>query len=58
MAVSAGEKPTSINDLQPKMELTGVVKKVELFGAFVDVGVGSGWPSPIFHSLAPGMFAM
>jgi small subunit ribosomal protein S1 len=40
MAVSTGEKPTSINDLQPKMELTGVVKKVELFGAFVDVGVG------------------
>ena len=40
MAVNAGEKPTSINDLQPKMELTGKVKKVELFGAFVDVGVG------------------
>jgi small subunit ribosomal protein S1 len=40
MTVKAGEKPTSINDLKPKMELTGVVKKVELFGAFVDVGVG------------------
>jgi len=40
MAVTAGDKPTSINDLEPKMELTGVVKKVELFGAFVDVGVG------------------
>jgi len=40
MAVNTGEKPTSINDLQPKMELTGTVKKVELFGAFVDVGVG------------------
>jgi small subunit ribosomal protein S1 len=40
MAVNSGEKPTSINDLQPKMELTGTVKKVELFGAFVDVGVG------------------
>ncbi len=40
MAVTSGEKPTSFNDLQPKMALTGVVKKVELFGAFVDVGVG------------------
>jgi predicted RNA-binding protein with RPS1 domain len=40
MAVTAGDKPTSINDLEPKIELTGVVKKVELFGAFVDVGVG------------------
>ncbi len=39
MAVTIGEKPTSINDLKPKMALTGVVKKVELFGAFVDVGV-------------------
>ncbi len=26
--------------LKPKMELKGVVKRVELFGAFVDVGVG------------------
>ncbi|GAB4574076.1 MAG: hypothetical protein Kow0077_18820 [Anaerolineae bacterium] len=40
MAVATGEKPTSFDDLQPKMALTGVVKKVELFGAFVDVGVG------------------
>ncbi|NPV66803.1 MAG: S1 RNA-binding domain-containing protein [Anaerolineae bacterium] len=40
MAVNNGDKPTSINDLKPKMALTGVVKKVELFGAFVDVGVG------------------
>jgi ribosomal protein S1 len=40
MAVTTGEKPTSIDQLQPKMELTGKVKKVELFGAFVDVGVG------------------
>ena len=40
MTVKTGEKPTSINDLKPKMKLTGVVKKVELFGAFVDVGVG------------------
>lgn len=31
---------TSISDLKPKMELKGVVKRIELFGAFVDVGVG------------------
>ncbi len=40
MAVTVGERPTSIKDLKPKMALTGIVKKVELFGAFVDVGVG------------------
>ncbi len=32
--------PTRLEDLKPKMELTGTVKKVELFGAFIDVGVG------------------
>jgi small subunit ribosomal protein S1 len=32
--------PTHLEDLKPKMKLTGTVKKVELFGAFVDVGVG------------------
>lgn len=32
--------PTRAEDLKPKMKLTGTVKKVELFGAFVDVGVG------------------
>ncbi|MCC7451884.1 MAG: S1 RNA-binding domain-containing protein [Anaerolineae bacterium] len=31
----------SIKDLKPKMELRGKVKKVELYGAFVDVGVGT-----------------
>jgi len=31
--------PTRLEDLKPKMKLTGQVKKVELFGAFVDVGV-------------------
>jgi len=29
-----------LEDLQRKMKLTGKVKKVELFGAFIDVGVG------------------
>ena len=32
--------PTSLDDLQPKMKLTGVVKRLELYGAFLDVGVG------------------
>lgn len=31
--------PTRLEDLKPKMKLTGTVKKVELFGAFIDVGV-------------------
>ena len=30
----------SIKDLKPKMELRGKVKKIELYGAFVDIGVG------------------
>ncbi len=32
--------PTSINDLKPKMKLTGTVKRLELYGAFIDIGVG------------------
>lgn len=32
--------PKSVNDLTPKMELKGTVKRIELFGAFVDIGVG------------------
>jgi len=32
--------PLRLEDLQPKMKLTGTVKKIELFGAFVDVGAG------------------
>ncbi len=32
--------PSRLEDLKPKMKLTGTVKKIELFGAFVDVGVG------------------
>lgn len=30
----------SLQALKPKMELNGIVKRVELFGAFVDIGVG------------------
>jgi len=34
------EHPTAIDDLTPKMKLRGTVRRVALFGAFVDVGVG------------------
>jgi small subunit ribosomal protein S1 len=32
--------PTRIDDVQPGMELQGKVKRIEIYGAFVDVGVG------------------
>jgi len=32
--------PTTIQDITPKMKLKGVVKKIELYGALVDVGIG------------------
>lgn len=32
--------PTNIRQLRPKMKLQGKVTRVELFGAFVDIGVG------------------
>lgn len=32
--------PTSLGELVPKMELKGTVKRIELYGAFVDIGVG------------------
>lgn len=35
-----GKRPTSIRELRPKMKLQGKVVRIELFGAFVDVGVG------------------
>ena len=31
--------PTSIADLTPKMQLTGTVKRLELYGAFIDLGI-------------------
>ena len=34
------QTPKRLEDLQRKMKITGTVKKVELFGAFVDLGVG------------------
>jgi small subunit ribosomal protein S1 len=38
--VQANPAISRLEDLQPKMKLTGTVKKIELFGAFVDIGVG------------------
>jgi small subunit ribosomal protein S1 len=29
----------SINDLKPKMKVTGTVKRLELYGAFIDIGI-------------------
>jgi len=34
------EKPSSMDELDTGMELQGTVKRIELFGAFVDIGVG------------------
>ncbi len=34
------DAPTSIEDLKPKMQVTGTVKRLELYGAFIDLGVG------------------
>ncbi len=33
-------KPSSMDELEAGMELQGTVKRIELFGAFVDIGVG------------------
>ncbi len=33
------ERPTSIFELRPKMQLEGVVRRIELYGAFVDLGL-------------------
>ena len=32
--------PTSFADLKPKMQLSGIVKRLELYGAFIDLGQG------------------
>ncbi len=31
--------PTSIDEITPKMELKGTIKKIELYGALVDIGI-------------------
>lgn len=33
-------KPQNINDLKPKMKLNGIVTRIELYGAFIDLGIG------------------
>ena len=33
--------PTKLSDLQRKMQLTGKVVRLELYGAFIDIGVGT-----------------
>jgi ribosomal protein S1 len=38
--------PTSINDLKPKMKLKGIVSRLELYGAFIDLGIG---PNALIH---------
>ena len=32
--------PTTFDEVVPKMKVEGVVKKIELYGALVDIGVG------------------
>jgi len=44
MSTGSGEttpQGQSIQDLKPKMEMRGKVKKIELYGAFVDLGIGT-----------------
>lgn len=36
--ITTEDAPTSIADLSPKMQLTGTVKRLELYGAFIDLG--------------------
>ena len=36
--ITTDAPPTSIADLTPKMQLTGTVKRLELYGAFIDLG--------------------
>ncbi len=38
--------PTSIEDLKPKMQLKGTVNRLELYGAFIDLGIG---PNALIH---------
>src|SRR5688572_1643494 len=46
MAMTTGNGETtpqvgSIQDLKPGIQMNGKVKKIELFGAFVDLGIGT-----------------
>ncbi len=46
--------PSTLADLKPKMEVKGTVKRLELFGAFVDIGVGQDGLLHISQILVPG----
>ena len=37
----APSTPSAISELEPKMVVTGTITRLELYGAFVDIGVGS-----------------
>jgi len=39
--VNAEQTVQSISDLEPKMKLTGIVSRLELYGAFIDLGIGT-----------------
>jgi small subunit ribosomal protein S1 len=44
MSTGSGETTPQVNslqDLKPKQEMRGKVKKIELYGAFVDLGIGT-----------------
>lgn len=36
--VTGAATPLKLSELRPKMQLSGTIKKIELFGAFVDIG--------------------
>jgi small subunit ribosomal protein S1 len=38
---TAAASPTSIAELEPKMQVKGTVSRLELYGAFIDIGVGT-----------------
>lgn len=40
METTADPAPTSVEELQPKMKVSGKVERLELYGAFIDIGVG------------------
>jgi small subunit ribosomal protein S1 len=39
-AASSPNQPSTIHELRPKMKLTGRVTRTDLYGAFVDIGIG------------------
>jgi small subunit ribosomal protein S1 len=39
-SASLPEQPSSIHDLRPKLKLAGRVTRTDLYGAFIDIGVG------------------